>query len=77
MKDPQIDGLVEGLSRTFKTSLAVYTGLEQKDSWDVYSPSVTFAYTVLRQATTGYSLSEVMSGRKVVIPVNEDLTWAV
>lgn len=73
VEHPQTDGLVERINRTIKTSLAAYTGVENKDSWDSHLPFVTFAYNTAKQASTGFSPFEVMFGRKVVLPLTDEL----
>jgi hypothetical protein len=73
VEHPQTDGLVERMNRTLKTSLAAYTGMDNKDSWDMHLPFVTFAYNTAKQASTNYSPFEIMFGRKASLPLNEEL----
>ena len=46
---------------------------EQKENWDMYLDTCTFAYNSSRHESTLYTPFEVMFGRKAVIPVELDI----
>jgi hypothetical protein len=63
---PQTNGMVERLNRTLCESLAKVT--TSKD-WDIYLPSVLFAYRTKRHTTTGYTLFQLVYRRQATLPV--------
>jgi hypothetical protein len=72
VESPQTDGLVEGMNRTLKTSLAMAVDKEPH-LWDEYLQFVTFAYNTSKQASTGFSPFQVLYGREAVLPLDKDL----
>ncbi|GFY79516.1 transposon Ty3-I Gag-Pol polyprotein [Trichonephila inaurata madagascariensis] len=51
---PQTYGLTERFNKTLADLLSIYVDLEQTN-WDEILPSVTFAYNIVKQETTGYN----------------------
>lgn len=64
---PQCDAIVERFNSTIAQSLSMYVSTDQKD-WDVYLPSVLFAYRVSPQATTLDSPFYLLYGREPRLP---------
>ena len=61
---PQTDGLVERFNQTLKGMLRKAATSEGKD-WDKLVPYLLFAYREVPQASTGFSLFELLYGREV------------
>ncbi|KAG1046854.1 hypothetical protein G6F43_010677 [Rhizopus delemar] len=72
VESPQTDGLVERMNRTLKVSLAMVVNNEPQ-IWDEYLQFVTFAYNTAKQASSGYSPFNVLYGREVILPLNNEL----
>jgi hypothetical protein len=62
---PECNGEVERQNRTLKSMLACYVNNNHND-WDLFLPSVTFAYNTAVHSTTGKSPFEVVFGRSEV-----------
>ena len=66
---PQCNGLVEKFHFVLKSMLRKLCAERPKD-WDRYLPAVLFAYREVPQASTGFSLFELLYGRTVRGPMN-------
>ena len=66
---PQTDGLVEWFNQTLKSMLRKAASNEGKD-WDKLDPYLLFAYREVPQASTGFSLFELLYGRNVRGPLD-------
>jgi len=51
---PQTDGLVKWFNNTLAESISMFVNAEQTD-WDLFIPSILFAYRVSPRVTTGDS----------------------
>ena len=51
---PQSDGLVERMNRTLLEMLAKYTQSDPT-TWDIWLPTLLFAYRAAEQPSTGFS----------------------
>ena len=69
---PQTDGLVERFNGTLIQSLSMYVNKNQTD-WDLYIPSVLFAYRVSPSDATQETPFYLMYGRQCRLPVDVDL----
>ena len=69
---PQTDGLVEQFNQTLKSMLRKAATDEGKD-WDKLVPYLLFAYRKVPQASTGFSLFELLYGRNVRGPLDVKL----
>ena len=61
---PQMDRLVEGFNQMLKSMLCRFADEEGKE-WDKMIPYILFAYREVPQATTGFSLFELLFGHDV------------
>ena len=59
---PQCNGETERFNRTMNAMLAQYVDKNQKD-WEVWLPSVLFAYRTAAHSSTGHSPYEMVFGR--------------
>lgn len=66
---PQTDGLVERFNGTLIQSLSMYVSQDQTD-WDVYIPSVLFAYRVSPSAATQETPFYLLYGRECRLPID-------
>ena len=66
---PQTDGLVERFNQTLKSMLRKAATNEGKD-WDKLVPYLLYAYREVPQASTGFSIFELLYGRDVRGPLN-------
>jgi len=66
---PQTNGLVERFNRTLCEALAKYAN-EEKDDWDLYIPSVLFAYRNMKHNTTKFEPFYLTYGRKATLPID-------
>jgi hypothetical protein len=63
---PQTNGLVEWFNWTLCEALAKYANTE-KDDWDLYIPSVLFAYQIKRHETTHHEPFYLIYGRDAIL----------
>jgi len=68
---PQTNGLVERFNRTLCEALAKYANTKKND-WDLYIPSVLFAYRNMKHNTTKYEPFQLTYGRKAKLPIDYD-----
>ena len=66
---PQSDGMVERFNRTLENQLAVFVKKHQQD-WDDHVPLILLAYRSAVHESTGQTLSCLMFGREVNLPVD-------
>ena len=64
---PQTNGQVERFNATFAAQLAKYCDLERTD-WDVYLPSIVYAYNTSVHSTTKFTPYELAFGRRPKSP---------
>ena len=64
---PQTNGQVERFNATFASQIAKFCGLDQTD-WDVYLPSVVFAYNTSVHSVTKFIPYELAFGRSPKSP---------
>ena len=69
---PQCDGLVERQNRTLQDMLTAYVSQHQHD-WDCWVDLVAYAYNTSTDASTGYSLYQIVFGRLARTPLEIDL----
>ena len=68
---PQSDGLVERMNRTLLEMLAKYTQSDPT-TWDIWLPTLLFAYRAAEQPSTGFSPFKLLYGREPVLPIDLD-----
>ena len=66
---PQCDGLTERFNRTIQAMLTGYVSDDQKN-WDLFLPTLAFAYNTAVHSTTKSSPFELTYGRKPKIPID-------
>ena len=66
---PQTDGLVERFNNTLAESISMFVNSEQTD-WDLFLPSILFAYRVSPCVSTGESPFFLLYGRKPRLPLD-------
>ena len=66
---PQCNGQTERFNRTMNAMLAQYVSANQKD-WDVWIPSVLFAYRTAVHDSTGFSPYKLLFGREPKQPID-------
>ena len=66
---PQSDGMIERFNRTLEDLLAKTVSDNQKD-WDECLPFVMMAYRSSTHESTGFSPTELMTGREVILPID-------
>ena len=71
---PQSDGLVERFNKTLLEMLSK-TVLEEERDWDLFLPSLLFAYRTSAHETTGTTPFQLMFGRDPRLP--EDLLYNI
>ncbi|CAF1420470.1 unnamed protein product [Didymodactylos carnosus] len=59
---PQTNGQTERFNATFATQLFKYCN-EEKSNWDIYPPSIVFAYNNTQRRTTGFTPYQLAFGR--------------
>ena len=64
---PQSQGLVERANQTIIAGLRTFVDKAQ-DNWDVYLPSIAFAYNISDSNTLGYSPYRMLYGRQPCTP---------
>ena len=68
----QADGLDERFNQTLQGMLRKYVQ-ENKDNWDTYLDTCTFAYNTSRHESSLYTPFEIMFGRKARLPIDIDV----
>ena len=66
---PQTDGLVERFNNTLAESISMFVNSEQTD-WDLFLPSILFAYRVSPCVSTGESPFFLLYGREPRLPLD-------
>ena len=66
---PQTDGLVERFNNTLAESISMFVNSEQTD-WDLFLPSILFAYRVSPCVSTGESPFFLLYGRERRLPLD-------
>jgi len=69
---PQTNGLVERFNKTLCQSLAKYVQQFEED-WDIFIPSILFAYRTMRHNTTKHEPFFLTYGRMPLLPVEFQL----
>ena len=69
---PQTNGLVERFNKTLCQSLAKYVQQFEED-WDIFIPSVLFAYRTMQHNTTKHEPFFLTYGRSALLPVEFQL----
>ena len=70
---PQTNGLVEKLNRTLCDAIGKLVQLYEKE-WDIYVPSVLFAYRTMKQSSTKFTPFYLTYGRQAITPLDLKLT---
>ncbi|CAF1045980.1 unnamed protein product [Didymodactylos carnosus] len=70
---PQTNGQTERFNATFATQLAKYCN-EEKSNWDVYLPSIVYAYNHGQHRSTGFTPYQLAFGRQPRNPFDRTRT---
>ena len=66
---PQLDGKVEGFNKAVEDGLAMFVNAHQTD-WDIHIPLLLMAHRRAEHTTTKISLSRMMLGREMTLPID-------